>query len=385
MAITYSISGGADSGKFNIDGASGKLTFKTAPDFENAGDANRDNVYEVQVKATDAGGAATTQDLRVTVKDVSENLPPQITSSAAVSVNENQTTVVTVTATDPDAGGSQPPGGGTEPSSGFPDETNTGVPAGTTLTNSGSITVTADGTVISGKRITGMIIVRANNVVVENCDINGSGNGGGGACVDQDAAYATRNLTVRYCKLYAVSNGVRDQSSCGFGVRSWGDRGQSGLEVHHCNIYGMENGIANGAGYVHDNFIHDFQQWDGGPDKESHCDCIQTFTFAGASGQRVIHNTFWGYASSGDMAPWPTSSCYAGSSQMSNVTIENNLIAGGGWSIYGTQDGTGSGWKVINNHFSTKFYPKGGYYGIATGLSNEQWSGNVWHETGQPA
>jgi hypothetical protein len=108
MAITYSISGGADAAKFTIDAATGKLTFKTAADFENPGDANRDNVYEVQIKATDAGGAATTQDVKVTVTDVSENAPPQITSAAAVSVKENTTTVMTVTATDPDDGGTPP-------------------------------------------------------------------------------------------------------------------------------------------------------------------------------------------------------------------------------------------------------------------------------------
>jgi hypothetical protein len=110
MAISYSIAGGADADKFNIDSTTGKLTFRTAPDFENPGDANTDNIYEVTVEATDAGGASSTQDMRVTVKDVSENLPPQITSAAAVSVNENQTDVTTVTATDPDdTGGITPP------------------------------------------------------------------------------------------------------------------------------------------------------------------------------------------------------------------------------------------------------------------------------------
>jgi Polysaccharide lyase/Cadherin domain len=113
MAISYAISGGADATKFNIDPNNGALTFKAAPDFEKPGDANADNVYEVTVKATDATGLFTTQDVRVTVKDVSEGLPPQITSAAAVSVNENQTAVLTVTATDPDEGGGSGATGGT--------------------------------------------------------------------------------------------------------------------------------------------------------------------------------------------------------------------------------------------------------------------------------
>jgi hypothetical protein len=115
MAITYAIDGGADATKFNIDATTGKLTFKTAPDFENPSDADADNVYEVSVKATDAGGAASSKLVKVTVTDVSENAPPQITSAGAISVPENSTNVMTITATDPDDGGiTPPPGGGGE-------------------------------------------------------------------------------------------------------------------------------------------------------------------------------------------------------------------------------------------------------------------------------
>lgn len=70
MAITYSISGGADATKFKIDANSGALTFKKAPDFEKPQDADRNNIYEVQVKATNSSGASSTQDMRVTVTDV---------------------------------------------------------------------------------------------------------------------------------------------------------------------------------------------------------------------------------------------------------------------------------------------------------------------------
>ena len=111
MTVTYSISGGADAGKFNIDATSGALTFKTAPNFEAPGDANTDNIYEVIVKATDAGGLSSTKAMTVTVTDVSEGSPPQITSAGAISVKENQTVVLTVTATDPDEG-TQPPATG---------------------------------------------------------------------------------------------------------------------------------------------------------------------------------------------------------------------------------------------------------------------------------
>ena len=50
-ALTYTLSGD-DAGDFEIS-AAGLLTFKTAPDFEAAADANTDNVYTVTVTATD--------------------------------------------------------------------------------------------------------------------------------------------------------------------------------------------------------------------------------------------------------------------------------------------------------------------------------------------
>ena len=49
---SYSIVGGVDSGDFSISGAA--LSFSSAPDYENPNDANSDNIYSVQIRATDA-------------------------------------------------------------------------------------------------------------------------------------------------------------------------------------------------------------------------------------------------------------------------------------------------------------------------------------------
>ena len=97
--ITYSVSGGADSSKFSINPNTGILTFKDAPDFEMSGSANDDNVYEVEVTASD-GENEVAQPITVTVTDVNE--APQITSPATANVPEGTTEVLTVTAIDPD-------------------------------------------------------------------------------------------------------------------------------------------------------------------------------------------------------------------------------------------------------------------------------------------
>jgi len=52
-ALTYAIVGGADQGHFEIDAATGVLTFLTPPDFMAPTDDGSDNSYEVAVAASD--------------------------------------------------------------------------------------------------------------------------------------------------------------------------------------------------------------------------------------------------------------------------------------------------------------------------------------------
>lgn len=69
--ITWSLTGGADLAKFSIGSSSGVLTFNSAPDFETPTDADGNNIYLVQVQATN-GITSDTKSLSVTVTDVSE-------------------------------------------------------------------------------------------------------------------------------------------------------------------------------------------------------------------------------------------------------------------------------------------------------------------------
>ncbi len=66
--LTYTVAGGADSARFSIT-AAGALSFVAAPDFESPADADGDNVYLVQLAASD-GSASATLDLAVTVTNV---------------------------------------------------------------------------------------------------------------------------------------------------------------------------------------------------------------------------------------------------------------------------------------------------------------------------
>ena len=84
---------GADGGHFEID-ASGRLRFQLPPDFEARGDADGDNVYEVEVVASD-GMLPGSLDVTVTIADVNEW--PVVTRRSGVgpfSIEENSGTAV---------------------------------------------------------------------------------------------------------------------------------------------------------------------------------------------------------------------------------------------------------------------------------------------------
>lgn len=82
--LTYSISGGPDRGLFTIDAVNGALSFLAAPDFEIPGDANQDNLYELEVTVTDDYEACDTSRVIVNVLNLAS-----ITGDVFVDVNEN--------------------------------------------------------------------------------------------------------------------------------------------------------------------------------------------------------------------------------------------------------------------------------------------------------
>ncbi|MEJ0078591.1 MAG: FG-GAP-like repeat-containing protein [Alphaproteobacteria bacterium] len=66
--LTYSIVGGSDAGKFQINASNGVLSFITAPDFQAPTDADHNNSYLVQVRASD-GSLSDDQLITVSVTD----------------------------------------------------------------------------------------------------------------------------------------------------------------------------------------------------------------------------------------------------------------------------------------------------------------------------
>ncbi|MET4762032.1 hypothetical protein ABH975_005108 [Bradyrhizobium ottawaense] len=230
----------------------------------------------------------------------------------------------------------------------WPDATNTGVPAGVTLTPSGDVVITQAGAVVSGLNITGSVYIKADNVTLENCKITSGG--WAGVTIDSGATGAV----VQNCTIDGTGrapDGTGNQGIMG-----------SGTFIGN-NIYNVENGIVPGSNSViQGNYIHDLQAG-GSP----HYDGIQID--GGLSNIQITGNSIinqWGWTSAvmidNDFGP------------VSNVTVTNNLLTGGAYTVYADSNlGTASitGVSFTNNHIG------GAQYGDALIRGNNSvFSGN---------
>ena len=93
--VTYSITGGADAASFAINSTTGVLTFVTAPDYETKAS------YALTVTADDGYTNTAEQNITVTINNLNDN-SPVITSAETFAVDENETSVGSLSATDAD-------------------------------------------------------------------------------------------------------------------------------------------------------------------------------------------------------------------------------------------------------------------------------------------
>ena len=99
LEITRWSLSGSDGGDFSIN-EKGELSFRNPPDYERPADSNRDNVYQVTVRASDSRNYGNFE-VTVTVEAVNE--PPDVTGDEAISYQENSDRALkTYRATDPE-------------------------------------------------------------------------------------------------------------------------------------------------------------------------------------------------------------------------------------------------------------------------------------------
>ncbi len=236
----------------------------------------------------------------------------------------------------------------------YPDASCTGVPPGTPLTVvNGNITLSTPNQIYEGKDVRGCIRVTASGVIIRNSRITCS-----------DSPYAVDAIGVAGEWLTIQDSAI----SCANRIGATAI-GEEQINVLRNDISGCENGFdVNKNMLIKDNYIHDLAQ--GG---SAHTDGIQMWNTA--TGVTIDHNRI--YANNG------TSAIISPSQGNLGTVIRDNLFAGGAYTLYCRQGGSG-GQRIINNRFSTVFYSTVGAYGPWTDCQDEaQVTGNVYHETGQ--
>lgn len=237
---------------------------------------------------------------------------------------------------------------------GFPHAGNTG-PSGALTPTTGPIIVSAPNTTLENLDITGDVFFEesATGGIIRNCRITSNG--------------------FWPCRMYGTGGLVEDCEIIG------GDNSQASLlllrgTVRRSDLHGAGDGVRmEGYGVIEDCYIHDMADFEG-----AHNDALEllpgdadeaTFTVTGNS----ILNRI-GQTSCIIMSNW-------GVNPDAATLIENNLIAGGGYSIYGgTVTDNVQGIEIVNNKFSTMFFPNSGFYGPLVywpGAGNT-WSSNEW-------
>jgi hypothetical protein len=72
--------------------------------------------------------------------------------------------------------------------------------------------------------------------------------------------------------------------------------------------------------------------------------------------------------------------------ETSRATVDDNLLAGGGYTVYCPGDhGFEASISITNNHFARTWFPQSGHWGPLSGCQNAGTvAGNVWDDSGAP-
>jgi hypothetical protein len=266
---------------------------------------------------------------------------------------------------------------------GYPDVTNAGVPAGTTLKTvpgqvssgpgwhydtRGWVEVTGNGASLTNLSIPYNVDIQANNVTLNDDKITTSGTFG--VSLRNTAGATIENTTIAGTNTGAgrVDAAVSDV---------YGD--STATVVKNDNISDFRIAVQLPAGQIHGNYIHNAGYIAG-----DHTDGIMA---GGSTTPATIDdNTVLISLGQTDAI---TIDASASGQDVANQTIEGNFLAGGAYALYagaGNHDRT-SKILVENNRFGQQYYPKSGQYGPVAYYTptdpGNTWSGNVWDTTGQ--
>lgn len=279
---------------------------------------------------------------------------------------------------------------------GFPDTTNTGVPSGVklinvpgqesrgkgwTYDNQNGLIVTRAGAVISGLNIENGIEIKASNVIIKDSVITETGDWWG------IGLYDSNNVTIEHCDISSpdatgsnrLQVGIKDVYGNAVGTRIIDD-----------NIWHTSTAIQIANGVFEGNYIHDYGY------NAAEGDHLNGISVGGGdlSPLLIQDNTILdNYAQTDAIA------LFQDFGNEGNKTVNDNLLAGGSYTIYGGGPNISNGQcasytnssgcygasnniVVTNNRFSRMYFSTCGVFGPIAAFnqlgSGNVWQGNVW-------
>ncbi len=258
---------------------------------------------------------------------------------------------------------------------GYPDLETTGTLPGVARdTVSGSVTLSTAGQVYQNKTVNGSITVAANNVTIRNVKVNG-----GQIFIRWGNTYT--NLLVEDTEIDMGGN----MDSRGI---LYGDYTARRVFIHN----GSDCAQVDFDVVIEDSLcvIGPDTNDDAWPDNNTFCNDPRDLHFDGyqsdgGNNYMLRHNTIRIACSSVSAILISTNSA-----PISNVQIRDNLVTGGGYTIYCSVGGrtVGGTNSFTGNRFARTWYSRSGYYGPTTdcgsGTGYQTIGNNVWDDTGQP-
>ena len=287
----------------------------------------------------------------------------------------------------PSASGSAPSRGGCMAiphKCGFPDATNTGLPAGMKLktvpgqvsvgrgwsysSSDHQVEVTGNGAVLSGLSIPCDVNITASSVTIKD---------------DRVVTGGPYDISMRHTTGVTIENSTIGGLNATAGrVNSaisdlYGD--STGMVIKDNNISAFRSAVQISAGLVIGNYIHD-------PGYISGDHTNGVIANGGTEPLTIYHNTILNDLSQTDAITIDTLQIPG---PVTNKVIEDNLLAGGAYPIYGGAafGHTTSHILIENNRFGQVFYPKSGQFGPVAYFDSTRagniWSGNTWISSGK--
>lgn len=242
-------------------------------------------------------------------------------------------------------------GGGSVCDGPRPGPDNTGVPPGTVLTPSGSITIATDGAVVEGLDIEGSVTVLANDVTIRKVRIRSSD-----------------YYPIRYFDNDNTGLVVEDSEIEGLSADVTAGISFANYTARRLNVHGGADGFKADANVlIEDCWVHDL--FNG---QDQHNDAVQS---TGGKGVTIRHSDLSGASNAavqtGDLG---------GATE--DLTIECSWLSGGGWTlnIRGTGATVPRNTKILNNRFGRDH----GYGPWTIDDPNPTIEGNVYDDNEEP-